>query len=149
MKHDFDMNPALDTPGDTRLNSTKWNAPHVLETGENFLSDAEKSAIAANTAAKHDESHTVASHSDTTATGPELDELTDGSVTALHSHAGGGGAREPERVPEPAGSGAACSSSPRRAHQVAWSCTAAAPIRFGVPLLLPAGGCGGPVCGHP
>ncbi len=33
--------------------------------------------------------HTVASHSDTTATGAELEELTDGSVTALHSHAGG------------------------------------------------------------
>lgn len=31
--------------------------------------------------------HTVASHSDTTATGAELDELTDGSVTTLHSHA--------------------------------------------------------------
>ena len=33
-------------------------------------------------------SHTVASHSDTTATGPELDELTDGSVTTLHVHSG-------------------------------------------------------------
>lgn len=31
--------------------------------------------------------HTIASHSDTTGTGPELDELTDGSETALHSHA--------------------------------------------------------------
>lgn len=35
----------------------------------------------------HNELHTVASHSDTTATGPELDELTDGSETVLHSHA--------------------------------------------------------------
>jgi hypothetical protein len=34
--------------------------------------------------------HNVASHSDTTATGAELDTLTDGSETALHSHAGGG-----------------------------------------------------------
>ena len=34
----------------------------------------------------HDESHTVASHSDTTATGAELDELTGGSVTDLHDH---------------------------------------------------------------
>jgi hypothetical protein len=33
------------------------------------------------------DSHTVASHSDTTGTGPELDELTDGSTTALHAHA--------------------------------------------------------------
>ena len=39
----------------------------------------------------HAESHTVASHSDTTATGAELEELTDGSETTLHSHAGGGG----------------------------------------------------------
>jgi len=30
--------------------------------------------------------HTIVSHSDTTATGAELDELTDGSVTSLHSH---------------------------------------------------------------
>lgn len=39
----------------------------------------------------HDEAHTIASHSDTTATGAELETLTDGSETALHSHAGGGG----------------------------------------------------------
>jgi len=31
--------------------------------------------------------HTIASHSDTTATGAELEELTDGSETTLHSHA--------------------------------------------------------------
>jgi len=36
----------------------------------------------------HDEAHTVASHSDTSATGPELDTLTDGSnADALHMHA--------------------------------------------------------------
>jgi len=34
--------------------------------------------------------HTIASHSDTTATGAELEELTDGSQTTLHSHAGAG-----------------------------------------------------------
>lgn len=39
----------------------------------------------------HNEAHTVASHSDTTGTGAELNELTDGSETTLHSHAGGGG----------------------------------------------------------
>jgi hypothetical protein len=38
----------------------------------------------------HAESHTIASHSDTTATGAELEELTDGSETTLHSHAGDG-----------------------------------------------------------
>ena len=37
--------------------------------------------------AHHDESHTVASHSDTTATGSELETLTDGSnADALHDH---------------------------------------------------------------
>ena len=36
----------------------------------------------------HAESHTVASHSDTTGTGAELEELTDGSTTVLHAHAG-------------------------------------------------------------
>ena len=35
----------------------------------------------------HSEAHTVASHSDTTATGAELNELTDGSTTVLHAHA--------------------------------------------------------------
>ena len=34
-------------------------------------------------------SHTIASHSDTTGTGAELDTLTGGGETALHSHAGG------------------------------------------------------------
>lgn len=41
-------------------------------------------------AKKHSESHNIASHSDTTATGAELEELTNGSQTTLHSHAGGG-----------------------------------------------------------
>ena len=35
----------------------------------------------------HNELHTIASHSDTSATGAELDELTDGSTTTLHNHA--------------------------------------------------------------
>lgn len=38
----------------------------------------------------HPKEHTIASHSDTTATGAELEELTDGSETELHSHAGNG-----------------------------------------------------------
>ena len=38
-----------------------------------------------------DAAHAIDSHSDTTATGAELDELTGGGETALHSHAGGGG----------------------------------------------------------
>ncbi len=39
----------------------------------------------------HAESHIAASHSDQGATGAELETLTDGSETTLHSHAGGGG----------------------------------------------------------
>ena len=40
--------------------------------------------------AHHDQSHTVVSHSDTSATGAELNTLTDGSnADALHAHAGG------------------------------------------------------------
>jgi len=35
----------------------------------------------------HDEAHTVVSHSDTAATGAELDSLTDGSEVTLHNHA--------------------------------------------------------------
>ena len=36
----------------------------------------------------HAQSHTVASHSDTTATGGELNELTGGGTTSLHTHSG-------------------------------------------------------------
>lgn len=39
----------------------------------------------------HAEAHTVGSHSDTSATGAQLDVLVGGGETALHSHAGGGG----------------------------------------------------------
>jgi len=38
----------------------------------------------------HNEAHTIASHSDTTGTGAELNTLTDGSTTSLHAHAGSG-----------------------------------------------------------
>lgn len=38
----------------------------------------------------HAQAHTAASHSDQGATGAELETLTDGSETALHSHAGNG-----------------------------------------------------------
>ncbi len=48
--------------------------------------------VASNTAARHTESHVIASHSDTTATGTQLNELTTSGETSLHSHAGGGGA---------------------------------------------------------
>jgi hypothetical protein len=51
---------------------------------------SELSAVGVND--HHNESHTVASHSDTTGTGAELNTLTDGSETTLHSHAASGGA---------------------------------------------------------
>lgn len=38
----------------------------------------------------HAQSHNISSHSDTTATGAELETLTDGSETALHSHGSAG-----------------------------------------------------------
>ena len=51
------------------------------------------SIVATHTAdgdAHHAESHTIVSHSDTSATGAELNELTDSSETTLHSHASSG-----------------------------------------------------------
>ena len=52
--------------------------------------DSDLSTHDADADAHHAESHDIASHSDTTATGAELETLTDGSETALHSHAGTG-----------------------------------------------------------
>ena len=46
------------------------------------------SSVTANTSASHAQSHTVVSHSDTTATGAELDTLTGGGDTTLHDHDG-------------------------------------------------------------
>ena len=43
-----------------------------------------------NGAPHHAASHSIASHNDTTGTGAELNTLTGGGETALHSHAGGG-----------------------------------------------------------
>jgi hypothetical protein len=42
--------------------------------------------------------HTIASHSDTTATGAQLNELVGGGQTVLHSHAGAGGGALPTPV---------------------------------------------------
>ena len=46
----------------------------------------------------HNQSHTIASHSDTTGTGAELNTLTGGGETTLHSHAAGGGFSSRVRV---------------------------------------------------
>jgi len=56
------------------------------------LTSAEKISFNLNTSKKHEELHTIASHTDTNATGDELNTLTDGSnADALHTHAVGGG----------------------------------------------------------
>lgn len=53
--------------------------------GDTTLHD--HNGISENTAARHTEAHTVVSHSDTTATGAELDTLTDNSIAnTLHRH---------------------------------------------------------------
>jgi hypothetical protein len=62
---------------------------YSVDTSTYSESDHNHDADYADIANEHAESHTVASHSDTSATGAELDELTDGSTTSLHSHAGG------------------------------------------------------------
>jgi hypothetical protein len=52
-------------------------------------SEAHSDLTSVGTDDHHPESHTVASHSDTTTTRAELETLTDGSETSLHSHLGG------------------------------------------------------------
>ena len=73
------------TPADadmTLLSTTDYT--DLTDGGDTTLHDHD--GISENTAARHADSHTVVSHSDTTATGAELNTLTDGSETALHYH---------------------------------------------------------------
>ena len=57
------------------------NVTHVAGDGSDHAD------VATNTAASHAQAHTVASHSDTTATGTETETLTDNSMAdALHRH---------------------------------------------------------------
>ena len=65
---------------DTSITATGLNTTHRSSTGSDHAD------VASNTSASHSQSHTVASHSDTTGTGAELNELTDGSTTTLHNH---------------------------------------------------------------
>ena len=62
-------------------------AETALNTTHRTGDGSDHADVAANTAARHAESHTVASHSDTTATGAQLNELVGGGETALHGHA--------------------------------------------------------------
>lgn len=79
---------APDTAGDAirqTTNITETNLEALTGGGDTALHDHD--GISENTSARHDESHTVVSHSDTTATGAELDTLTDNSVAdLLHRH---------------------------------------------------------------
>ena len=62
-----------------------YRASTNAQTG--YATAAQVTAQEANTAASHAESHTVASHNDTTGTGAELNTLTDNSMAdALHRH---------------------------------------------------------------
>lgn len=59
----------------------------VLNNTHRTSDGSDHADVATNSAARHAESHTVASHSDTTATGAELETLTDGSnADSLHAH---------------------------------------------------------------
>lgn len=64
------------------------NHAHVVANDTHVAGDGSDHAdVATNTAASHAEAHTVASHSDTTATGAELETLTDNSMAdTLHRH---------------------------------------------------------------
>lgn len=67
---------------------------HETDTDDLYIGDGTTAGgiLIADASEIHAESHTVASHSDTTATGTELETLTDGSnADALHVHAGGSG----------------------------------------------------------
>ena len=72
---------ATDHNGGTQDTAIALNTTHRGSNG------SEHSDVAANTAAKHDEAHSIVSHNDTTATGAELDSLTDNSmVDTKHRH---------------------------------------------------------------
>jgi hypothetical protein len=74
----------------SHLHDDRYYTESEINTISGSLSTEIDSDISTHTAlsdAHHAESHTVASHSDTTATGAELDELTDGSIgDSLHLH---------------------------------------------------------------
>lgn len=67
-------------------------ASHTADTLADLNTKVSDATLDDSGASRTPSAHTVASHSDTTGTGAELEELTDGSETTLHSHAGGAGA---------------------------------------------------------
>jgi hypothetical protein len=67
------------------VDATGANIEELTGGGDTTLHDHD--GISENTAARHTESHSVASHSDTSATGAELNTLTDNSIAdTLHRH---------------------------------------------------------------
>ena len=74
------------------IDDTAVNAEVAAPISSNWAFDHDADATAHHSNANdHAAAHTVVSHSDTTATGAELETLTDGSVAdSLHSHTGGG-----------------------------------------------------------
>jgi len=86
-----DLSAGTRTATTINVNSSDGTNATLVEadtTNAGILGSDKWDEIVANTLAKHAESHTVASHSDTTATGAELNTLTGGGNTTLHSHDG-------------------------------------------------------------
>ncbi len=81
---------SLHTHGDVATHAALDTGVHGAG-GDTLATDADITTHAGNADAHHNESHTVASHSDTSATGTELNTLTDGSnADSLHSHESSG-----------------------------------------------------------
>ena len=77
--------------GDDGAKGVKTSTATVAQVAANVAHTAgdgsDHADVATNTAASHAQSHNIASHSDTTATGTELNTLTDNSMAdALHRH---------------------------------------------------------------
>jgi hypothetical protein len=84
----LDSNGMID---DTMIDYTSTGSPADHTHSASDITDfdievSNNSDVAANTSASHAESHTVESHSDTTVTGTNLDELAGGGDTTLHTH---------------------------------------------------------------
>ncbi len=77
-----------DAAADAHITADGTSHSHVVTNDTHVAGDGSDHAdVATNTAASHAESHTIASHNDTTGTGTELDTLTDNSMAdALHRH---------------------------------------------------------------
>ena len=80
-------NITVATEGSETIDGSATNVIATNYQGVAYYSDGANWFVAPKSGATHPEGHTAASHSDQGATGTELETLTDGSETALHSHA--------------------------------------------------------------